>query len=83
LQNDGPFLVAQVGRVVDALDLQGRTCNTDDAEDGQVDPAQLFVCPMAEDNPDRQECRWYVDYQLGDGNVLGCDGTHSVVEPER
>ena len=80
MQYDRPLDITGVVRVLFTDDLQHGTSDPDPAEDEEIDPAQLFVKAMTKNNKECHQSRGYVDDQLGDGDMLDCNDSHSVFD---
>lgn len=56
--------------VVRVCNFEARACESDDAEDGEVDPAELFLEAMAEDDDEGEDEDGNVDANLSNSNCF-------------
>ncbi len=69
LKNSGPFSLRLV-MMVSICDLEAGPCKSNNAEDCEVDPAELFLKAMTQDNDESEDKDGYVDANLGNSNCF-------------
>lgn len=65
LEQDGPFSVSCVGWCLCMEDFENGSGEADDAEYEEVDPAELFLESVAEEDDECEEEDGDVDYEFG------------------